>query len=90
MQKMAKVMYKMPRPNDEERSPNEASEAKNPALEGCARRAGGLYAEQDGRAGLVRRARWPSKVQSRRRRSLLCFARRAASVLAERTLFSGF
>ena len=37
---MAKVMYKMPRPNDEERSPNEASEAKNPATGGAARRAG--------------------------------------------------
>ena len=90
MKKMAKVMYKMPRPNDEECSPNEASEAKNSALEGCARRAPWLFAEQVGRAGLVRRAGWPSRGSGATSKSLLCFARRATSLLAEQTLFPGF
>ena len=65
MQKMAKVMYKMPRPNDEERSPNEASEAKNPALRGAARRAQKVARRAQKVAGRARARSpsvWPSVV----------------------------
>ena len=48
---MAKVMYKMPRPNDEECSPNKAREAKNSALEALARRAASVLAERARFAG---------------------------------------
>ena len=83
MQKMAKVVYKMPRPNDEERSPNEASEAKkrpcravcSPSRAVCSP-SRAVYAEQG----------WSGATS----KSLLCFARRATSLLAEQTLFPGF